>query len=139
MKSIERPGRITENGKLSVVNQESFLEWIKANKNKEIIVSIELRRNKRSGFQNNYYWGVVVPLVQNAINELGNEFTRMETHEFLKARFNYKEVEFIEGHYIDVPVSTTRLDTQGFNEYIEKIQRFGSEMLGIYIPDPEKK
>lgn len=138
MKTIERPGRITENGKLSIVNEASLMEWINGNKNKEIILSIELRSKKRSTPQNSYYWGVVIPLVQHAINDLGNEFSKEETHEFLKAKFNYKEVEITEGHYIDVPQSTTKLDTTGFNEYIEKVQRFGSEMLNIYIPDPTK-
>lgn len=123
---------------MKIFNPDLLKRWAEDHKGKDIIIDIEVRTGKRSNPQNAYYWGVVIMMVQAALNEYGNEFTRQETHEFLKAKFNFKEVEVSEGHYLDIPVSTTKLDTVGFMEYILKIQQFGSEMLGIVIPDPNQ-
>lgn len=92
--------------------------------------------DKRSNPQNRYYWGLVVPLIQKGIKDLGTELTKEETHEFLKARFNVQELYKDTGEQISIPVSTTRLNKEQFSEYIEKIQRFASEFLSITIPDP---
>lgn len=95
------------------------------------------QHNKRSDQQNRYYFGIVVPLVQNGIRDLGTELTKEETHEFLKAKFNYSEVSNKDtGEYIQVPRSTTLLNKEAFSDYIAKIQQFAAEFLGIVIPDP---
>lgn len=92
---------------------------------------------QRSNPQNRYYFGLVVPLVQNGILNLGTELTREETHEFLKARFNSSEVVNKEtGEYVQVPRSTTMLSKEKFSEYIEQIQIFAAEFLQVIIPDP---
>jgi len=92
--------------------------------------------NKRSDQQNRYYWAVVVPMVQHGIMDLGTELTKEETHDFLKARFNYSEIASTEGELMQVPRSTTILNKEAFSHYILKIQIFASEFLGIVIPDP---
>ena len=93
--------------------------------------------NKRSDQQNRYYFGIVVPLVQKGIKDLGTELTKEETHEFLKAKFNYTEITNEEtGEYVQVPRSTTILNKEMFSEYIAKIQQFAAEFLNINIPDP---
>jgi hypothetical protein len=93
--------------------------------------------NKRSTQQNRYYFGLVIPLVQNGIRDLGTELTKEETHEFLKSRFNYSElVNRDTGQVEHLPRSTTLLNKLAFSEYISKIQQFASEFLNIVIPDP---
>jgi hypothetical protein len=99
-------------------------------------ISIE-PSNKRSGQQNRYYWGLVIPLVTEAFKDLGHELSHEETHEFLKAKFNHKDVVNKEtGEVLQVPLSTTRLSKMKFSEYVENIQRFGAMFLNINIPDP---
>lgn len=136
---IELGGTISTDGKLSVYRQEDLMAWIKQNKEKAIVLSLKIKRMKRSNPQNSYYWGVVIPLVQKAINEYGNEYDSEDTHEFLKKEFNYKEVEIGDGYFIKLPESTTKLNTAEFNEYKEKIQQFASQVLNIYIPDPNEQ
>lgn len=98
------------------------------------------KHNKRSSQQNRYYHGICVPLVQSGIKDLGTDLTHDETHEFLKARFNYSEVVNTEtGEAVQVPRSTTLLSKEAFSDYISKIQQFGSEFLGIVIPDPNQQ
>jgi len=92
--------------------------------------------NKRSDQQNRYYWAVVVPMVQHGIMDLGTELTKEETHDFLKARFNYSEIASTEGELMQVPRSTTILNKAAFSEYIAKIQQFAAEFLNVVIPDP---
>lgn len=138
-KSITIRGRVTDQGKLKIFNKEVLTRWLADNKEKSVQIDFEVRKQKRSNPQNSYYWSVVVQMMKAAMNEYGNDFSTEETHEFLKAQFNYKEVELLEGHYVNVPRSTTKLDTSGFQEYVLKIQQFASEMLGIYIPDPNEK
>jgi hypothetical protein len=93
--------------------------------------------NKRSNPQNRYYWGLVIPLIQKGIEDLGTELTKEETHELLKARFNFSEIVNEEtGECIQIPRSTTTLNKEQFGEYISKIQQFAAEFLNIEIPDP---
>lgn len=96
--------------------------------------------NQRSIPQNKFYWGLVVPMIQKGILDLGTELTKEETHEFLKARFNAQEIVNSEtAECISVPRSTTALSKEGFSNYIEKIQQFAAEFLNIVIPDPNQQ
>lgn len=93
--------------------------------------------NSRSNQQNRYYFGLVIPLIQQGIKHLGTDITKEECHEFLKAKFNAQELVNEEtGEYIQIPRSTTALNKEQFCEYISKIQQFASEFLNVVIPDP---
>lgn len=133
---IKVQGHIDETGKLNIYNMGLVNDWKMSNVGKEVSLIFKEHRRNRSNLQNGYYWKVVVPMVQQAMNEYGNDFDMDETHDFLKKEFNYVEKEVREGYYLKVPRSTTRLNTVEFNDYKEKIQQFGSQVLGIYIPDP---
>lgn len=98
------------------------------------------KTNKRSTPQNRYYFGIVVPMIRAGFIDLGHELTKDETHEFLKARFNSKQVVNEDtGEAIEIPQSTTRLSKTDFMEYIEKIQRFAATYLNMVIPDPNEQ
>lgn len=67
--------------------------------------------NRRSNPQNRYYWGLVIPLIQKGIKDMGTEITKEETHEFLKARFNSKEIVNPDtAECVTIPRSTTSLN-----------------------------
>lgn len=87
--------------------------------------------------QNRYYWGLVIPMIQQGLKDMGTEVNKEEVHEFLKSRFNYQEViNKGTGEYVTIPKSTAGLNKEQFSQYIEKIQQFASEFLNIVIPDP---
>lgn len=96
-------------------------------------VEIKKYRNTRSQHQNAYYWGVVVNILSK---ELG--YDSDEIHEILKAKFNTKKTILPNGEEVEHVDTTTNKDTYEFNLYIEEIQRWASQELGIYIPDPEE-
>lgn len=136
---LELGGTIDENGKMSIFRQDDLRQWVKAHRGQQILLSLKLKGKKRSTEQNAYYWGVVVDMVMRRFNQLGNDFDADETHDFLKGRFNIKEIEAVPDHFIEVPLSTARLDTKEFMTYVARIQQFGSEFLDIYIPDPNEQ
>ncbi len=118
------------------MKRERLDEYMRSLQSGRYKVTIE-KKDKRSNQQNRYYFGQVVALVQKGIKDLGHDLTKEETHEFLKAKFNYKELVNEEtGEVLSLPISTTRLNKTDFGEYISKIQQFAAEFLGIIIPDP---
>ena len=120
-----------------LVNNKAFIAFANSFKKDGKYLIEKSGTNKRSEQQNRYYFGIVVPLVQEGIKHLGTELTKQETHEFLKGKFNYQEISNKEtGEYIQVPRSTTILNKEGFSEYIQKIQIFAAEFLNINVPDP---
>jgi hypothetical protein len=136
---LQLGGKISDDGKLSVFDQQKLTDWRQKHAGREIVLSLKVKRKMRSNPQNGYYWTVVVPMVTEAINSYGNEYSNDETHEFLKSRFNNREVEMSEGIMVSLPMSTTELDTIEFSHYIETIQQWASAVLGIYIPSPNEQ
>ena len=99
-----------------------------------------VKRNRRSLLQNSYYWAAVVPLVHEGLRDMGNDVSLQETHDFLKARFNYKEiVNQVTGEVLNVPLSTTELNKEQFGIYIERITQFAAEYLNVTIPAPNSQ
>jgi lipopolysaccharide biosynthesis regulator YciM len=96
-----------------------------------------VKSNRRSNQQNRYYFGLVVPMIKEAFYNMGHDLTTGETHEFLKSKFNSKEIVNEQtGEMIELPKSTAGLNKESFSNYIEQIQRFAATFLGINIPDP---
>ena len=137
---LEYWGEVNENGILRITNRKKLdSDLAKYFTGKHVEITIQKRRKKRSLPQNSYYWGIVVPIVQQGFIDLGNECSKEDVHEFLKAKFNYKEiVNEKTGEIISFPQSTASITTSQFMDYIAEIQRFGSEFLSVRIPDPNE-
>lgn len=136
---LQLGGRISSEGKLSVYNQQKLNDWRERHAGKEIVLVVKLKKPNRSTPQNGYYWSVVVPMITEAVNEYGNEWTNDETHEFLKSRFNNREVEMKGGVIVSLPQSTTSLDKAEFGRYIDEVKQWASVVLGLYIPQPNEQ
>lgn len=136
---MELTGQIDEQGVATVFNRAQLEQWFLDNKGKQFTLKIERRIRKRSTPQNRYYYGIVIPLVRDAMNSYGNEMTLESTHEYLKKEFNWVEMETRPGYYVKVPQSTTKLSTADFMVYLDKIYVFASEVLGIVIPQPNQQ
>lgn len=118
-----------------IINWPAFRKMLEGLKDGKHLVEIS-GADKRSNQQNRYYFGLVIPLFQKGLQAKGIDVTKEETHEFLKARFNYSElVNESTGEFLQVPMSTTRLNKGGFSDYIGKIQQLAAEFLEIVIPD----
>ena len=105
----------------------------------EIDITIEKHKKKRTKRQNDYWFGVVVPMVQMGIMQHGTLVTLEQTHEMLKGMFLEFDVPISEdGEFVTMTKGTSSLDTVEFNELIGNVQQWSAEMLGVVIPDPNE-
>ena len=116
-------------GKLILDLPASFNRYLMTLEGKRVTCEVKKFVKKRTDLQNRYYWGVIVDILSR---ELGYE--PEEIHLMLRERFlrihDEQHPDFV------IAKSTTKLNTQEFNEYIEAIQRWAAQELQIYIPDP---
>lgn len=131
-----------ESGALKIQNRKGLVDDLRQLEGKVLTLTIERKRNSRSNQQNRYYWGCVVPIVKEGLIDMGWERDKIgssdQVHELLKHLF-CKKIDLINevtGEVIEMPPTTTELTTTGMMDYIEDIQRWATEFLGIHIPDP---
>ena len=102
----------------------------------ELVVS--RRKATRSAQANAYYWGVVL----EALHRLTG-YEPDELHDICKAKFLPKRVAFCDGNgevvgdYV-VGGTTTRLSTNEFYDYVERIRRWAADELNCPIPSPHE-
>jgi hypothetical protein len=98
--------------------------------------------SNRSNPQNRYYWGVVLPLLAEAYNEIeGTSHTVDDMHVYCKLRvtglFSYR-VESITGNAVLVPKSTADITKKEFVDMVDKIVAWAAQYLGVQIPSPDE-
>lgn len=104
---------------------------------KDIQITVERKRKRRSLMQNAYYFGVVLPLVVSGLNEIGYRVDKDKTHEFLKSMFNKKElVNEQTGEILQTVGSTVDMSTVQMMEYFADITGWAAEFLNVQIPEP---
>jgi tRNA A-37 threonylcarbamoyl transferase component Bud32 len=104
---------------------------------KDITITIERKRRKRSLMQNAYYFGVVLPMVMSGLNDAGYKVSKESTHEFLKATFNKKElVNESTGEILQTVGSTAQMSTSEMMDYFAEITQWAVEFLNVQIPEP---
>lgn len=132
-------GKIKD-GKLTIINRKSFDDYINNLPDKDILLTIEKKIKKRSNHQNAYYYGVVLKIVRQGLIDQGFDNFRNDesVHELLKYRFLKVDESNPDGLFVERIKSTTELSTSQFMDYIAEIQRWGSEFLNTYIPDPNE-
>lgn len=115
------------NGKLTLRRLSLWNTNLQNFEGKEVEVCIKKWRDKRTNQQNKYYWGAIIPLLAENFG-----YENEEMHEALKFKFLSK------GHTtLPTVISTTKLDTADFFEYIEKIKRWATIEYQIVLPEPE--
>ncbi len=136
--TLEYTGKVTD-GKLKLVHEARFKEELKTFEGKTVTLTLHKKTNKRSNAQNSYYWGVVVPLVQEGARDMGEKLTADQTHEMLKRECLKGELINKEtGDIVNFARTTTVLTTVEFMDFIADIQQFATEFMGLYIPDPNE-
>lgn len=121
-------------GKLKILDHQkkAIARWCSTFKNgTNLDITVRKHSSKRSNQQNKYYWGVVV-------NILGNHFgyDPEEMHEELKYLFNSIHSRIDPKR--EIGSSTTKLSTEEFVDYTERICRWAAMECQVYVPPPEK-
>jgi len=131
---------VNENGALVLSQRHEFTQSIKMFAGKQVVITVEKKKHKRSTQQNNYYRGVIVPMVRDALRENGYEILTMnDAHEVCRALFLKCDIANNNGEFVTIIRSTTDLSTSEMMEYHAKIQQWAAEYLSINIPDPNQQ
>jgi alkyl hydroperoxide reductase subunit AhpC len=120
-------GRV-EKGKLILNEQDKFNLLVWSLSGKEVEVTLGKVKKTRSNQENKYMWSVPYQMIAD---ETG--MTPEEVHDAMRMKFlldRSKKIPTIR--------STTELTTVEFETYMSQLRQFGSEFLGIYIPEPNE-
>lgn len=126
-----------KNGSLTR-NRNLIKDAIATFEGKQIVIKIEKAKKKRSTQQNRFYYGVIIPIVQNCLKDAGHIMTSESTHDLIKLKF-LKEALFVNeetGEVIERIKSTTELSTSQFMDLLAEINNFTFEYFGVSLPSP---
>ena len=123
-------GRIDDNGRLIFDDPVAFARVRGALRGRDVQVLVEPKRKPRSLAENNYYWGVVIPIISE-----WSGFTPEETHLALKEHFLS---EFDRAHGLIRMKSTADLSTVDFERYMSNIRMWAADQ-GQFIPLPNEE
>ena len=128
------------NGKCAT-NKGSISKAFEQFDGKEVTITIERKRRKRSNEQNAYLWCCIYPLIKQGFYETcGETFTINEVHEIMKLKFNFIELtNESTGEVITAPKSTTKNTKFEQEQYHEQCRQFALEWFNITIPLPNEQ
>ena len=131
-------GKVLDSGEIKVHRAKEMRQLIAYNfAGKDIEITIQRKRRRRTVQMNSYYWGVMVPLVASGLQDAGYRVDRESTHEFLKSTFNKKEIVNEDtGETLHTIGSTSQMSTVEMMEYFAEITQWSAEFLNIEIPLP---
>lgn len=96
----------------------------------------------RSLALNDYFHGVLLKYVLQGLIDTGHDEVKdiHDAKEVVKLLFlKRREFDKKTGKVKAVVLKTSRLTNKEFIHFIEIIQRWAAEYLGVYIPDPNEK
>ena len=122
----------TKDGKLSLADPDKFKKYVYGLGEQEVELTLGKFREKRSLGSNNFYHGVVLPIMAEAIGELDPE----ELCQDLRRKFlSYKKV--VKGKERTYILSTAGLSKEDMALYLDKVLVVAAQN-NIVIPDPDE-
>lgn len=110
-------------------DKETVKSYIDKLPDKKYEVLINLQREKRSINQNSLYWLWIACICEDTGN------SKEMVHHELRMKF----LPHFSGKLGIEPTSTTMLDTLSMKKYLDEVNLWAAEYLGIILPDPEDK
>ena len=124
-------------------NRNLVLQAIQSFNDKDVIITFSKPKKTRSNNQNNFYWGVVLPLVQKGLLDATGELRSNDNihYKILLPLFapTNEIVNIDTGECINERLTSSEMTTTQFCEYIMEVQKWGAEFLGIDIPSPNEE
>lgn len=129
------------NGKINS-NRNKLRQAVATFEGKDIIITIERKRKKRSNNQNAYYYGVVMPILQKGLYDATGEIRDTSSIHYqiiLPLLAPKREITNIHtGEIITENMTSSEMSTTEFCEFILNIQKWASEFLNIDVPSPDE-
>jgi len=134
---IQFTGKVEETGRLHIYNRKKFAESLSAFLCKDVVITVERKKRKRSLSQNAYLHGIVIPMAKEGLLDVGYRLSTQETKDLLKSKFAiFEKVNEETGEILEYVKGTSDMTTTELMVLIKQIQQWASEFLGIVIPDP---
>ena len=133
--SLNVDGRVYLKGD-SELMQTYFKEILNRDSSVEVEISITRIDSKKTNPQLAYFYGVVLPIIKQALEDLeGAVLEKEEIIWILKDRFFYEEVRFGD-EFIKVHLSLSKAKKEEVRQFIDKVINFATEILGVNVPTP---
>ena len=122
-------------------NRNTVLEAIKSFNGSDVVITIDKVKKKRSNNQNAFYWGVLIPLMQQGAKDTwGESWSVDKAHKHLSKLFVFHEsVNIKTGLITKTPKSTTELTTTDWEVYVTEIRIYLLENFDIDAPEPNQE
>lgn len=112
-------------------------------KGRAVRVEIKSTASKTTD-QLGYYWGVVLPRIQQGMQENGNELGLAQINQMLNEKFfcitntaSWTDANGVQHvHVIRTPRSKSGATKDEMARFLDEVIRWASMELGVYIPDP---
>lgn len=116
-----------------------LLRFMGMHREKKVKITAKEAKRTRSLSQNAFYWGCVVPVIQDMFNEHGNDCDPETVHLYLKMHIGgfVETVLLPNGQKRFVPKSSTELNTMDWEVWMDKIRAFAAQW-GYVIPFPNE-
>ena len=139
MKQIKVISKVV-NGKL-IRNRAKVKQAVQSFEGKEIEIQMCIRDSHRSNQQNAYYFGVVIPMTIQAVeNEWGETWDIEKAHNLYKSLFLYEEkVNPETSEVIKVPTSSTENTTTKQEVFHTQCRDFLKEWFNVEVPLPNEE
>lgn len=124
-------------------NRNLIKEAIESFEGKEIEITIQKKRKLRSNPQNKFYWGVVLPILQEGLKDATGEirdFNSIHYQIIIPLLAPKRDVVNTDtGQVITEHITSSEMSTSEFMDFMVSIQQWGAEFLGITIPEPNEQ
>jgi len=136
-----------ENGKL-IRNRKLIEQAVKHFEGKEVLVTIERKKSKRSLDQNAYLWGVCYAILEQCFRDAGCPLSTQDVHIIMRLKVAEEDRALIFEDVVNRNTgeiltsrmrSTTEFTKSEFSDYIMYLQKTTAEMFGEVIPDPDEQ
>jgi 3-isopropylmalate dehydratase small subunit len=136
-------GQVT-NGVLKIFGRKNFDKELLEFEGKHVEIKIERKKKKRSGSQNAYLHGVLIPEFRKALNEVGYDEIRTneQAKDLIKALFLQCDViNEKTGEVLKTFKNTSELSTTEIMTLVDDVINYAAKNLNytIYLPNEQSE
>ena len=138
MQKVEFVSKVSD-GKIPLHVSKGVGDILRKMTGKTVRITLQENRKQRSNPQNAFYYGVVIPCVQQMFSNAGTEADMQTTHEYLKRYVGNltKLINTPDGKQQVVTRSSTELNTIDWEVFVEQIRAWAAT-FGVEIPFPNE-
>lgn len=127
-----------KDGKL-IINNADLARLIQVFDGKDVAITANLPRIKRTDRQNRWYWGAIVPFVRRIYSDAGMDYSAAQIHDFLNRFLPEKTpvLDMLTGEVYAPKVRYSKLSTAAFKVFVDNINKYLLELNGSTLPTPD--